>query len=329
MSDTENIQVENEDDGGPKKSFWAHVEDLRKVLIRSIVVIVAALILCLLCTDKLMFILNYPLKRMAFLDKPHPTASIQIGDKTLGPFKVDHDQLSAMPVGSAAHQLFKLDTVTIGDEQVLTLKKVSEGPPATGLEIRLINLGPAEAFFVAFHVALYAAIIVSAPFWLYFIGQFILPALHMRERKALFTWLGWSVGLFLAGVLFTYFYLLPISLRASIEYSELLGFSATDWRADEYIGFATKFLLGMGIGFQFPLIILILVKLGLITHRTLAKYRRHVCVLSFILGALLTTPEVITQVAMAIPLYLLYEISIWIAWYWDRKKRKAEKEAYG
>ena len=61
----------------------------------------------------------------------------------------------------------------------------------------------------------------------------------------------------------------------------------------------------------------------MITHKQLAHYRRHVFVLSFILGAVLTTPEVITQVAMAIPLYLLYEICIWIAWFWERKKRRS------
>jgi len=60
-----------------------------------------------------------------------------------------------------------------------------------------------------------------------------------------------------------------------------------------------------------------------VTHRQLAHYRRHVIVLCFILGAVLTTPEVITQFAMAVPLYLLYEICIWIAWYWDWKKRRA------
>jgi sec-independent protein translocase protein TatC len=79
----------------------------------------------------------------------------------------------------------------------------------------------------------------------------------------------------------------------------------------------------MGLGFQFPLVVLFLVKIGVLSHSDLAKYRRHVAVLSLILGAVLTTPEVVTQVAMAIPLYLLYEICIWIAWYWERKKAKA------
>ncbi len=172
---------------------------------------------------------------------------------------------------------------------------------------------------VAFHVALYAALAVSSPFWIFFMGGFILPALNLKERSVIFSWLGWSVLLFLAGVLSTYFVLLPVALRASVKYSELLGFSAQDWRATEYIGFVCRFIFGMGLGFQFPLVVLFLVKIGILTHAHLAKYRRHVVVLSLILGALLTTPEVVTQVAMAVPLYLLYEICIWIAWYWSAR----------
>ena len=325
MSYPEDEGYTDVESGGPKKSFWAHLEDLRKVLIRCTFAIVLALVVCLLMADKLMRVLEYPLARMEMFDKPHSSVTLELGETKLGPIKVDHDQFSAVPAGSTSHLIFKLETVKVGEEQVLALKPVSQDTTARStLGIRLHNMGPAEGFFVAFHVAMYGAVILSSPFWLYFMGQFMLPALHLRERKVLFTWLGWASTLFMVGVLMTYFVLLPISLRASVEYSELMGFSAADWRAEEYIGFVTKFLLGMGLGFQFPVIILLMVKMGLITHTTLAKYRRHVCVLSFFLGAILTTPEVITQVAMAIPLYLLYEISIWIAWYWDRKKRKAE-----
>jgi sec-independent protein translocase protein TatC len=176
---------------------------------------------------------------------------------------------------------------------------------------------------VAFHVAIYGGLVLSAPFWVFFMGQFILPALHIREKRALGTWLAWGTTLFLTGVALTYFFLLPVALRASIEYSQLMGFEAYDWKADDYISFVTKFIFGMGVGFQLPVIVLLLVKMGLLTHQQLGRYRRHVLVLCLILGALLTTPEVITQVAMAVPLYILYEASIWIAWYWDWKKRRA------
>jgi sec-independent protein translocase protein TatC len=198
-------------------------------------------------------------------------------------------------------------------------------PGATRIKLR--NFNPAEGFMVAFHIAIYGSLVISAPFWLFFIGQFILPALRVRERRFLFSWLGWGMFLFAAGVLLTYFFLLPLALRASVEYSTLLGFDAYEWRAEEYISFTCKFLLGMGLGFQFPLVILTLVKIGILHYRQLAHYRRHVIVGSFILGAVLTTPEVITQLAMAVPLCLLYEICIWLAWFWERKKRRAEAAA--
>ena len=86
--------------------------------------------------------------------------------------------------------------------------------------------------------------------------------------------------------------------------------------------FVCKFMLGMGIGFEMPVVILTLVKIGLLNYAILKAARRYVIVIAFVLGAILTTPEVITQVLMAIPLLALYEISVWITWYWERKEKK-------
>ncbi len=311
---------------GPKKSFWGHLADLRTALIRSVIAIGIALVICLFMSPWIVGVLEYPLSRMHMFEKPRPTITIQIGDTKLGPFQVTRDQFPGLPPGDAPNVLMRVGMAPMGKEQVATLT-VDPSPQAAGpMEVRLHNLSPAEAFMVAFHVAIYAALAVSSPFWIFYMGGFILPALNLKERSVIFSWLGWSAFLFLAGVLSTYFLLLPVALRASVKYSELLGFSAQDWRATDYIDFTCKFIFGMGLGFQFPLVVLFLVKIGILTHAHLAKYRRHVVVLSLILGAVLTTPEVVTQVAMAIPLYLLYEICIWIAWYWERKKRRAEAD---
>lgn len=328
MSDAEYLP--EEDASTLRKSFWDHLRDLRTALLRSAVAIGLALIVCLMMADKLVMILEYPLQRMNVFQKPKPTVSFKIGGTELGPYEVTTEQFAGLPAGDNPHVIYQIGTTKIGEQQVATLTPLpapENGANAGSLRVRLHNLSPAEAFFVAFRVALYGAIIVAAPFWVFFMGQFFLPALSITEKKIFFQWLGWGVLLFFAGVLLTYFGLLPIALRASIEYSHLMGFEAYDWRADAYIGFVTKFIVGMGIGFQFPIVVLLLVKLGLLTHHQLAKYRRHVIVLSLVLGALLTTPEVITQVAMAIPLYILYEISIWIATYWDWKRRRAEATA--
>jgi sec-independent protein translocase protein TatC len=312
------------DDLGPKKSFWGHLADLRKALIRSMIAIGIALVACLFLSPWIVGVLEYPLSRMHMFEAARPTVTIQIGDTKLGPFQVTREQFPGLPPGDHPNVVFHVGTAPMGKAQVATLTMEPIASSDNPVEVRLHNLSPAEAFMVAFHVALYAALAVSSPFWIFFMGGFILPALNLKERSVIFSWLGWSVFLFLAGVLSTYFVLLPVALRASVKYSELLGFSAQDWRATEYIGFVCKFIFGMGLGFQFPLVVLFLVKIGVLTHAHLAKYRRHVVVLSLILGALLTTPEVVTQVAMAVPLYILYEACIWIAWYWERKKRKAE-----
>jgi len=133
--------------------------------------------------------------------------------------------------------------------------------------------------------------------------------------------------LFLFGVAFCYVALMPIALAASQKYSQWLGFSAFQWKADDYISFVCKFMLGMGLGFEMPVVILTLVKIGVLNYRLLSKGRRYMIVINLVLGALLTTPEVITQLIMFLPLQLLYEISIWIAWYWERQERKrAEME---
>ncbi|HVU34571.1 MAG TPA: twin-arginine translocase subunit TatC [Opitutaceae bacterium] len=314
------------DEGGPRQSFWAHLEDLRKAIIRSCVAIGLAMVVCMVFTNQIVTILVYPLKRIDMFEKPKPTVSFKIGATKFGPFPVSREQFPALPTGPAPQAVFQVGSSVIGRDQVATLKLL---PPTTtpagsnALGVHLVNFGPAEGFVGAFHIALFAALIVSAPFWIYFMVSFIMPALHKREREALTPWIAWSVVLFLLGVLSTYFVLLPVALRAGVMYSNWLGFDAYTWRADDYISFVTHFMIGMGLGFQFPIVILFLVKLGILGYRQLAKYRRHVCVLSFILGALLTTPDVVTQVAMAVPLYLLYEICIWIAWYWEQKKKKA------
>jgi sec-independent protein translocase protein TatC len=324
MSNVTEIE-RGEEGGGPRKSFWAHLEDLRKAIIRSCIAIGIALVLCLAFTHKLVAVLEYPLRRIDLFEQPQPTVTFKIGDTRLGPYKVSRDQFAGLPAGTAPHVVFQVGTAAVGQEQVATLKMLPPDQTANEnpLQVRLHNFGPAEGFLVAFHVALYGALILSSPFWIFFVVSFIFPALHRHERQALLPWIGWSFVLFLAGVLATYFVLLPVALRAAVAYSNLLGFEGLDWRAEDYISFVTHFIFGMGLGFQFPIVVLFLVKLGILSYRHLAKYRRHVCVLSFILGAVLTTPEVITQVAMAVPLYLLYEICIWIAWYWEWKKRKA------
>jgi sec-independent protein translocase protein TatC len=203
---------------------------------------------------------------------------------------------------------------------------VSDNPAAIAaaqqVNVELINLSPAGGFIVAFQVGIYGGALLASPFIFYFVASFVFPALKIRERRYVYRGLAMGLGLFLAGVAFCYFALMPVALAAAQKYSQWLGFGALQWRAEDYISFVCRFMLGMGLGFELPVVILTLVKIGVLSYETLAKARRYMIVINLFLGAFLTTPEVLTQLLMFVPLQGLYELTVWIAWYWDQKDRR-------
>src|SRR6185312_525982 len=152
------------------------------------------------------------------------------------------------------------EPLMVGTNQVLGWH-VKDDPGAIAdaqrLHIELVNLHPAGGFFVAFQVAFYAGLLLAAFPILYFIASFVFPALRFHERKYIYRGLFFGGGLFLCGVSFCYFILMPVALSASQMYSNWLGFGALQWRAEDYISFVCKFMLGMGLGFEMPVVILV------------------------------------------------------------------------
>ncbi len=159
-----------------------------------------------------------------------------------------------------------------------------------------------------------------------FILQFVLPGLHETERKILWPAMAVGFGLFLSGVLFAYFFVLPRALLFFYEWSGDLGVS-NDWRIGEYITFATQFTLLFGLSFELPVVVMVLVKLGLLTYDTMARTRTYAIVAIYITAAIITpTPDIMTLNLMALPMLVLYEICIWLAWF-DRKKAREQEAA--
>lgn len=314
-------------EGGPVKSFLEHLEDFRWVLIKSLAALGLAMLVCLFGANYVVAILKWPL---AHAPLRHPgrnsVVSVGFGTNHLGNFTLSPEVRKSFNLGTNPYVAVQIEPVTIGTNQVLGWRTVADtAPPSVGrLNIDLINLSPAGAFFVAFQVAFYGGMVLASPFILYFVASFIFPALKIHERKHVYRALAFGIGLFLTGVAFCYFVLMPVALSASQLYSTWLGFGAFEWRAEDYISFICRFMLGMGIGFELPVVVLTLVKIGVLSYSTLAGARRYMIVINLILGAVLTTPEVLTQLVMFVPLQLLYEITVWIAWYWDRQERKRE-----
>lgn len=197
---------------------------------------------------------------------------------------------------------------------------------SAGSNIRMMSaLKPTETFMLSMKLAFFAGIVLAFPLLLMFVLQFVLPGLHEKERKILWPAMIIGFGLFLGGVLFAYFFVLPRALLFFYEWSGDLGVS-NDWRIGEYITFATQFTLLFGLAFELPVVVMVFVKLGLLTYDTMAKTRSYAIVAIFIAAAVITpTPDIMTLLLMAIPMLLLYEICIWLAWL-DRKKAR-EQEA--
>jgi sec-independent protein translocase protein TatC len=287
--------------------------------------------LCLIAGNYVVAILKWPLSR-ATVSYPgtNQIAIVSFGTNHLGNYRLTPGQQQSLNLGTNRFVSVEIQPQMVGTNQVLGWRMMDDPravAAAQRLNIELVNLSPAGGFFVAFQAAFYGGLVLAAPFIFYHVMSFVFPALKVRERKYIYRGLVIGVGLFLSGVAFCYFGLMPVALSASQMYSQWLGLGAFQWRAEDYISFICKFMLGMGLGFELPVVLLTLVKIGVLDYRTLSKARRYMIVVNLFLGAMLTTPEVITQLIMFVPLQGLYEISVWIAWYWDQADRRKARRA--
>lgn len=175
----------------------------------------------------------------------------------------------------------------------------------------MIFTGVTEAFFTYLKVSFLAGVFLSLPVLFYQLWAFISPGLYSKERRMIAPFVIFSTLFFVTGACFGYFVVFPFGFKF------LLGFATETIRpfpsVKEYLSFATKLLLAFGLVFELPLITFFLAKTGIITHQTLTKNRRYFIVLAFIGSAMLTPPDVVTQLFMAGPLLLLFEISVVVA----------------
>ena len=310
-------------EGGPIKPFLEHLEDLRWVIIKVAVAILIGMTVCLFAADRIVAMFKWPLERSTQISPdPRQHISLMFGPKEVLNFKLATNNLPGWPITTNRYVELELAPVEIGTNQVLTLRarKVSEQVPFEKAK-PIIYKGIAAPFINSLHIAFFGGLLLAAPFVAFFLVEFILPALKERERKYFIKAMLPATLLFLAGVCLCYFLILPLALRAADQYAAWMGVDIPFLEAGEYFGFCIKFMLGMGAGFEMPVILLALVKIGLLDYAKLAGFRRYMILINLILGALLTTPEVLTQVAMFIPLQFLYELTIWIAWYWEQPDR--------
>ncbi|HEV3065055.1 MAG TPA: twin-arginine translocase subunit TatC [Chthoniobacterales bacterium] len=192
----------------------------------------------------------------------------------------------------------------------------------------LVSLGVADSMTISFQLAFYAGIVIAFPFLIYFAGQFILPALTPQEKNAMLPAVGVGFGLFLGGVVLGYYLVLPATLRFFFRDAQSLDWSPT-WTVRDYFSFVTQLCVGFGVAFELPVIVLVLVRLGVLSVALLRRTRAYAFLLIFVAAAFLApTPDAVSMALMGTPMYLLYELCIFVASMMERKrKRDAEAAA--
>ena len=186
-------------------------------------------------------------------------------------------------------------------------------------ELELITTSPVEGFMQLVKMVFATGVLVSLPFMVLFIARFVFPGLKPRERKFLTCGGVAGAALFAVGVGFGYALTLPVAVKFMFYFNNAIGTTA-NWKIDAYLGFVLQLLIGFGLAFELPLLLLLLGRLGIVSTAQMRQYRRHVVVGILVLAMLLTPPDVVSQMEMAIPLYLLYELCILILSLRDRTK---------
>lgn len=165
-------------------------------------------------------------------------------------------------------------------------------------------------FFVALKVSFFAGILAALPFILYQLWLFISPGLYANEKKMVIPFVAGGSVMFMIGVLFAYYVVTPFGFQFLITFGSFLYTPLIN--IEDYVGFFTKIMMGFGIAFELPVFAYFLALLGLVTDKTMKDFFRYAVLIIFVLAALLTPPDVLTQLLMAAPLIILYGLSILI-----------------
>ncbi|WP_372807914.1 twin-arginine translocase subunit TatC [Pontiella sp.] len=276
--------------------FLEHLEEFRKTVIRCFIALAIAMTICLPFADELIGVLRAPAEPYIIKN------ASEVLDNTTVHLRIAADSIetNALQVAEDGSRYY----------DVKALVELPESSTAQKGGIRLQFSEPAAAFKMWLTVTFFGGILISLPFLVFFIGLFVMPGVRDVERKVMTRISFFSGGLFLVGIAMGYKMTLPLALGLMLKIGGQLG-GESIWFYNKYIGFALQLLLGFGLAFQLPVVILIMGRMGLVSSSQLRDKRRHVIVAMFVLAMVLTPPDPMTQVLMALPLILLYEFCIW------------------
>ena len=271
--------------GEGEMPFLDHLEELRWRILKALAAVLAGTCLCFLFVEPL----------LGLLVQPYEEAVLSL-----------KEQGSPGVVEAIRGWLTELRGVEVEEPPIETATE-----PAVPYGSQLQSLRVMTWFFVYLQVSLLGGFLLALPVVFYQFWRFVAPGLLDTERRLFVPLMTMSVGCFAAGAAVAHSIVLPIGLRffLSLEPKDM----TSQWAVDEYIGFVLRLLFGFGLVFEMPVVSLFLARLGLITADTLRRVRRYAVVGVFLVAAVFTPPDPLSQLMMALPLMVLYEISIWVA----------------
>lgn len=192
-------------------------------------------------------------------------------------------------------------------------------------QTQMIAVGVFEQFLVRVKIAFFGALMISFPILASQIWLFVAPGLYRKERNAFLPFLLMTPVLFGAGACLAYFVAMPIALEYLLGFEgEVGGVQQTSLPGiGNYLDFSTRFIFGFGVAFLLPVLLMLLERAGIVTRDQLKRGRRYAIVAAFVISAVLTPPDVVSQLLLAIPMMILYEVSLIAIWFTERKRAKA------
>lgn len=294
-----------------RASFWEHAEELRLTLIKVLIIIVISVAIALLFYKPIFKIIKSPLD--------HPKKEF-----TVTSIKRERwTNFSDIPKKFNLSQNNRLIEISEGVKPLSS--SVYQVPPYGYLEIdklieepngSLVILTPFEGIMAILKTCFWVGLCGSSPLWIYLILKYIAPAFNQNIGRLLFPFLALSLLMISLGILFAFYVTIPIANNYLEIFNKEIGINL--WSLSSYLDYTICLCLANGLSFEIFIILFFLLHLELIDPEALCKKRRHHAVLAFFLGAILTPPDIVTQILFALPLLLIFEIAI----FYGRCKKK-------
>jgi sec-independent protein translocase protein TatC len=303
-----------------------HLVELRKRLGLSVLSVFIAFIIAFTFHNKI----------LSWITQPLNNALVEVGriiesqEKATWTMKSDESNKTKTPAVQAAEKLQEnlYEAAKAADPKLAPLLKnaadaaqsldeiikkrdiESARPNQHNFEGKITTHQVGGAFFVALKVSFFAGLLGAMPFILYQLWLFVAPGLYSNEKKMVIPFVVGGSVMFFIGVIFAYYIVTPFGFQFLITFGSFLYTPFIN--IEDYVGFFTKIMLGFGVAFELPVFAYFLALLGLVTDRTLIDFFKYAVVIIFVLAALLTPPDILTQLLMAAPLIILYGVSILI-----------------